>query len=513
MARKRLPMRKVKEILRLKLDQRLSHRQVARALGVSAGEVGKISKMAEKVGLEWANVACLDEAELDKRLYGREHGAASTRQLPDYSAVHAEYQKKGLTLALLHVEYLESNPGGLQYTQFCEHYRRWLKARKLSMHQVHRAGEKLFTDFSGKKPTIVDPITGEVTEVELFVAVMGASSYTFSRACQTQKVADWIDCHVLAFEFIGGLPEMVIPDQLRSAVSVPCRYEPVIQRNYEEMAAHYNVAVLPARPKKPKDKALVEVGVQIVQRWICARMRREIHHTLASLNDRVSELLVDLNHRVMRKYGASRRERFEQIDLPALRALPVERYQHAEWKKAKVNIDYHIELHRHFYSVPYRWRGEVSEVRFTTRTIEVYINGTRVTSHVRSYVEGGYTTVAEHMPKAHQAHLKWSPSRLIDWAEKEAGPTTAELVQAILESKLHPEQGYRTCLGIMRLCKIYGRVRLEAASARALTVGAYALGYLDSILKKGLDREPLAGRGQQKLPLIHENIRGKDYYQ
>jgi len=229
MARKRLPMRKVKEILRLKLDQRLSHRQVARALGVSAGEVGKISKMAEKVGLEWANVACLDEAELDKRLYGREHGAASTRQLPDYSAVHAEYQKKGLTLALLHVEYLESNPGGLQYTQFCEHYRRWLKARKLSMHQVHRAGEKLFTDFSGKKPTIVDPITGEVTEVELFVAVMGASSYTFSRACQTQKVADWIDCHVLAFEFIGGLPEMVIPDQLRSAVSVPCRYEPVIQ--------------------------------------------------------------------------------------------------------------------------------------------------------------------------------------------------------------------------------------------------------------------------------------------
>jgi transposase len=519
MATKRMPMRKTREILRQKWSVGLSVRQVAHAVGVSVGEVWKVARKAEEVGLDWATVEGFSEEELASRLYAGKAASTSGRPVPDWAEVHAEYQRKrGVTLVLLHLEYLAANPGGFQYTQFCEHYRRWLKGRGLTMHQVHRAGEKTLTDFSGNKPRIVNPMTGEAEEVELFVAVLGASSYTFARACWTQKVPDWIDCHVLAFEYFGGVTEQVVSDQLKSAVIGPCRYEPQLQRNFEEMAVHYGTVVLPARPRKPKDKALVEVTVQVAQRWILARLRKETFFSLEAMNRRIAELLEDLNHRVMKKYGASRRERYERLDRPALKALPPGRFQYAEWKKAKVNIDYHVEFDHHFYSVPFGLRAEAgdeaAEVRATTRTVEVYFRGSRIAAHARRFVRGGYTTVAEHMPLAHREHLEWSPSRLIEWAGREVGPQTAMLVEAILESRPHPEQGYRSCLGIMRLARHYGPARLEAAAARALAAGALSYRHLDSILKNRLDQEPLSEtKAQQRLPLLHENVRGGDYYQ
>jgi transposase len=514
MAKKRLPMRKTREILRLKLERAQSHREVARSLHVSPGEVGKIAKKAKDAGLDWVMVEGLSEEELEARLYARKAESASAREVPDWNDVHAQYQRKEVTLALLHVEYLEAHPDGFRYTQFCEYYRRWLKTRGLSMHQVHRAGEKTFTDFSGNKPRIVNTMTGEAEEVELFVAVLGASSYTFARACRTQKVPDWIECHVLAFEYFGGVTEQVVSDQLKSAVTGPCRYEPQLQRNFEEMALHYGTVVLPARQRKPKDKALVEVGVLVAQRWILARLRKETFSSLEALNRRIAELLEDLNRRLMKKYGASRLERYERLDRPALKPLPPGRFQYAEWKKVKANIDYHVEFERHYYSVPFAIRAELMEVRATVRTVEVYLHGARVASHVRSYVVGGYTTVAEHMPQAHREHLEWSPSRLVEWATRQVGPETARLVEAILESRPHPEQGYRSCLGIMRLARHYGPARLEAAAARALAAGALSYRHVDSILKSRLDQEPLpVTKAQQRLPLLHENVRGGDYYQ
>jgi transposase len=327
MAAERLSMRQLKEILRQKLVLGRSHRRIARSVGVSAGSVGGAVCRATAAGLDWKQIEALDEAALETRLYGPPEGMASAiRPMPDPAYIHAERSRPGVTLALLHLEYLEKHPDGYRYTQFCEIYRRWAKRRRISMRQVHVAGEKLFVDFSGKKPSIVDPKTGEVIEVELFVAVLGASNYTYAEATRTQQVADWIGAHVRAFEYLEGVPRDVVPDQLKSGVTKACRYDPKIQRTYEELARHYETTVLPARPAHPKDKAKVEVGVQIAQRWILARLRHRTFFSLEELNAAITELVDDLNDRVMRTYRASRRELFERLDRPALRALPSERF-------------------------------------------------------------------------------------------------------------------------------------------------------------------------------------------
>ena len=513
MAAKRLPMRNIREILRQKWGQGRSHREVAAALGISIGAVSGALRRAAEAGLGQAEIEKLDEPGLAARLYGAP--PPLSRPLPDFAELHSQRQRhKGVTLEILHLEYLEQHPDGYRYTQFCEHYRRWLKKRRLSMRQFHRAGEKLFVDYSGAKPSIVCPTTGEITEVELFVAALGASSYTYAEATATQRSADFIASHTRAVEFFGGLTELVVPDQLKSGVTAPCRYEPGLQRTYQDWAEHYGTTAMPARPRKPRDKATARVAVQVVQRWILARLRKQTFFSLAALNARIAELLVDLNARTMRQYGKSRRQRFEELDRPALRPLPARRFEHAEYKRARVNIDYHVELDKHYYSVPYQMAGHEVEIRYTATTVEILNRGTRLFSYRRSYVRGQYTTTAEHMPAAHRAHLEWSPSRLIHWGAS-IGPETEELIRAILADRPHPEQGYRSCLGILRLARSYGRERLEAASKRAVAVRARSYRHVASILKHGLDRQPWpepTSEEHRSPHRDHENLRGAEYY-
>ncbi len=506
-------MRKTREILRQKWVLKRTHRDVAKSLAVSAGAVGSALARATALQLDWAAVEALSDEALGAKLYGAS-AASGDRPLPNFGYLHSERRKPGVTLELLHLEYLEQHPDGYRYTQFCEHYRAWLAKRQLTMRQEHRAGDKCFVDYSGARPHIVNPDSGERIDVELFVAVLGASNYTYAEATLTQQSQDWIASHTRALDFFGGVPAALVPDQLKSGVTQACRYEPGVQRTYEEMAAHYGTSVLPARPASPRDKAKakVEVAVQIVQRWILARLRSQIFFTLDALNERIAELLEDLNRRPMRVYGASRLELYERIDRPALRPLPTTRFVYGTWKKARVNIDYHIEIERHYYSVPYALVREEVEARITGMTLEVFHRGQRVASHVRSDKRGAHTTIAEHMPVQHQKHMEWTPSRIIHWAST-IGVATSHLVEAILRERLHPEHGYRSCLGILRLAKRYGDARLEAASARALRVGARSYRHVDSILKNGLDRVPLVEELTNDSPLDHENVRGGGYYQ
>ncbi len=514
MTTERLSMRKTREILRLKWCLGRSHREVARSLGVSCGAVASTLQRAGEAGLDWATIEQLTEEDLERRLYPGDPGGTfhRTRPQPDCTAIDIE-RRKGVILEVLHLEYLEKHPDGYRYTQFCEIYRRWLKRRGLTMRQTHRAGEKLFVDYAGKKPHIVDPVTGECIEVELFVSVLGASNLTYTDATMTQRGTDWIGSHVQAFEYFGGVAGAVVPDQLKTGVIVPCRYEPGIQRTYQEMAEHYGTVILPARPASPRDKAKAEVAVQIAERWILARLRNETFFSLGALNERIAELREELNDRLMRRYGMSRRQMFEQIDRPALKPLPPERFVYAEWKKARVNIDYHIEVDHHYYSVHHSLVQELVEARLTSTTVEIFRGGQRVASHLRSHVRAAHTTIPEHMPKSHRQHLEWTPSRIIGWAAT-IGPQTKTLVEAILADRPHPEQGYRSCLGILRLAKRYGDVRLEAAASRALAAGARSYRHVDSILKNGLDRlAPPLPFTPARVISNHENVRGRDYYQ
>lgn len=512
MARARLSMRKTREILRQKWLLGLSHRRVALSLDVSVGMVSETLARAQTAGLgKWSQVELLSEEALEARLYGVDVPVSKPRPLPDYSWVHTELRRAGVTLQLLHLEYLEAHPAGYRYTQFCEHYQRWVGRQKRSMRQVHRAGEKLFVDYAGQKPHYVDGKSGEVIEVELFVAALGASNYTFAEATRSQKGPDWIASHVRAFEFLGGVPQAVVCDQLKTGVTKPCRYEPGVQRTYEELAIHYGTTVLPARPRKPKDKPKVEVAVQVAERWILARLRNETFFSLDSLNARIRELTAELNDRMMRTYGKSRRQLFEELDRPVLRPLPAERFVYGDWGRARVSIDYHVQCDHHYYSVPHQLVGEEVETRLTALTVEIYLKGQRVASHRRSYERGRHTTDPSHMPKAHQKHLEWTPSRLVRWGKK-IGPSTSLLIEAILDDRPHPEQGYRSCLGILRLARQYGADRLEAACRRAVAIRARSYRDVASILKNGLDRIPLIVPTPKGPQVVHENIRGPEYY-
>lgn len=502
-------MRHTREILRQKWLLKRPHRAIAASVGVSAGAVSGAVSRATEAGLGWEDVERLDDGELEARLYGNA-AAEAVRAEPDCAWIHRERHRPGVTLELLHHEYLEQHPEGLRYTAFCERYREFLRRRGLVMRQVHVAGDKLFVDYSGKKPHLVDPRTGEVIEVELFVAVLGASNYTYAEATASQQVADWIGSHVRALAYIGGVTAAMVSDQLKSGVTRPCRYEPEAQRTYEDLATHYGTALLPARPRAPRDKAKVEVGVQIAQRWILARIRNQVFHSLAELNARIRELLVDLNGRVMRRYGKSRKELFESIEKPALRPLPSTAFEYAEWSKGRVNIDYHVLVDHHLYSVPHTHVHAQVEARRTAETVEIFLNRKRIAAHRRSYVRGGFTTHPEHMPSSHRAHAEWTPSRILGWAQT-VGASTRALCDAILADRPHPEQGFRSCLGILRLGRRYGEERLEAACARALAVRARSYRHVDAILKNGLDRlAPPQPEAERRIE--HENVRGADYY-
>jgi transposase len=504
-------MRTIREILRQKWQLGRSNRAVARSVGLSVGAIGGTLHRARAAGLDtWAAVEAVPDDVLEARLYHRSHGPARARPQPDCATIHTERRQPGVTLQLLHLEYLERHPDGYQYTQYCEVYRQWLRRRGLTMRQVHRGGEKSFVDYAGKRPCLTDPATGERIPVELFVMVLGASSYTYAEATRTQQLPDWIASHPRAFAFFGGVPAAVVCDQLKSGVTVPCRYEPGVQRLYAELGTHYGTTILPARPARPRDKAKVEVAVQVAERWIVARLRHETFFTLTALNERIAELLGELNAKPMRHYGgASRADLFVRLDQPALCPLPPVPFEYAEWKHARVNLDYHIAVDQHAYSVPHALVHDAVEVRLTATALEVFHAGQRVAAHRRSAQRGGFTTDPAHMPKAHQAHHEWRPSRFIAWAGT-IGPQTAALVAAILADRPHPEQGYRSCLGILRLAKRYDAGRLEAACARALAAGARSYRHVDAILRRGLERATDTTAATPALD--HENIRGRDYY-
>lgn len=511
MATERLTMRNLREILRQKLALARSHRQAARAAGVSASTVAMAASRVKVVGLTWEQVCRLDDAELDERMYGPPGASRNDRPMPELPYIHTELRKPGVTLQLLHVEYLEQHPTGYRYTTFCKLYRGWCAQQRLSMRQVHIAGDKLFIDYSGKKPRVIDPETGEPVEVELFVAVLGASNYTYAEATRSQELSNWIGSNVRALEFLGGVPVAMVPDQLKSAVTVPCRYDPGIQKTYDEFASHYGTTILPARPKKPRDKAKVEVGVRIAQRWILGRIRNQVFFSLAELNERIRELVDELNRHVMRGYGASRRDLFERIERRALGPLPEQPFEYAEWKKVGLNIDYHVEFDFHYYSAPHRLRGHELWVRTTGATVEIFHLGKRVAAHARSFARGRHTTRIEHMPVAHREHVEWTPSRIVSWA-KTVGPNVALFAERIIQVRKHPQWGYRSCLGIFRLAKKYDATRVDAACARALAADALSYRHVASILKHGLDRAPALDASSRGPSIVHGNVRGREYY-
>ncbi len=513
MANKRTLMRKVRQVLRLATEAGLNQRQIARSLSLSPTTVGEYLRRAQTAELSWPLPSDLDDAQLEARLYPAvSQATADTRPIPDWSEVHQELRRKGVTLRLLWEEYKAVHPEGLQYSRFCERYRRFAGRLDLVMRQHHRAGEKLFIDYAGQTVAVVDRTTGEIREAQIFVATLGASNYTFAEATWTQGLPDWCASHMRAFEFFGAVPALLVPDNLKSAVTRPCRYEPLANATYEDLATHYRTAILPARVRRPRDKAKVEQSVLLVERWVLARLRHQSFFSLSELNAAIRALLTDLNERPFKKLPGCRKALFEQLDRPAMTPLPPERYTYAEWKKARVHIDYHVEIDGHYYSAPYQLVREELEVRLTAHTVELLLRGKRVASHRRSYQKGRYTTLEEHMPRAHQQYARWTPQRLVRWAEK-TGPATAALVATILTSRKHPQQGFRSCLGIMRLGKTYTDARLEAACRRALTLGAVSFKSVQSILKTGLDRQPLAqASAQPSVPIDHPNIRGGDYY-
>jgi transposase len=505
-------MRRIKEILRLRLDKGLGIREIARSCRVSHSTVSGLVAKAGQAGLTWPEAKELDELTLESILYPQGMRQESVmRPEPDMEWIHRELRKsKNVTLQLLWGEYKQTHADGLQYSQFCARYRKWRDKLDLPMRQTHVAGEKMFVDFSGEKIPIVNLKTGDTYQAELFVAVLGASSYTYVEACRSQDLPSWIQAHCNAFQFFGGVSSIIVPDNLKSGVKDANYYEPDANPTYLEMAEHYDTVIIPARPYKSRDKAKAENGVLQVERWIIAALRNQVFTNLADVNAAVSELREQLNNRPFQKLEGTRRSLFEELERPALKSLPKERYVFAQWRKAKVNIDYHIEVDKAFYSVPHRLVREEVDVRLTANTVEILHKGSRVASHPRAYRKGYCSTNLNHMPAAHRAHAEWSPSRLINWGRK-TGPQTGAFIEALLESKRHPEQGYRACLGILRLSRSYPRERLEAACARAIAYRALSYRSVASILTNGLDRIEAETPGNERAT-PHENVRGAAYY-
>ena len=508
MSTRTLTMRSIRELYRLKFEAGLSHERIARALAVSKGVVAKYARLAEAAGLSPAELLALPEDALLARL--RPTRPPPVRHVPpDYAAIHQELKRKGVTLMLLWEEYVAAHPGAstYRYSQFAQRYRDFAARLRRSMRQVHRAGEKLFVDYAGQ--TVPYGEAGE--RAQIFVATLGASSYTFACATPRQTLADWVGALVRAFEYIGGVTELVVPDNARALIADPDRYEPQASATLLDFAAHYGTAILPARLYRPRDKAKVEQGVLVVERWILARLRHRRFASLAEVDHAVGALLPDLNTRPFKRLPGCRSSAYEALDRPALRPLSVSRYELARYWPATVNIDYHVVHEQHYYSVPHPLVHAKVELRVTTHHVEVLHRGKRVAAHLRSSKRGGYTTLPEHLPAAHRAHLEWSPRRLIRWGES-IGPACAAIVSRILESRPHPEQGYRACLGLLRLAERHGAARLEAASVRALALGAPSYRCVKAILTNRLEHAPLAAQTDWAAP-EHDHLRGPRYYQ
>ena len=505
-------MRKIRDVLRLRWVLGLSYRQIGRSLKLGHGTVGDYVMRAEAAGVGWDEVEGMDEEALESKLFPRQlDPGILARPLPDWAEMHRELRRKGMTLALLWQEYREAHPEGYGYSRFCQLYRLYEGRLDMPLRQDHKAGERVFVDYAGQTVDIRDRESGEIDEAQIFVAALGASQLIYAEATGSQTLPDWIGSHRRAFEYYGGVAELVVPDNPKTAVPRPCWYEPGLNRSYEEMAQHYSVAILPARVRKPRDKAKVENAVQQVERWILARLRKQTFFSLGELNAAIRERLEDLNNRPLKILKVSRRDLFEQVEKEALRPLPAQPYEFADWKKVRVGIDYHVEFESHYYSVPYQLIREELDLRSTAKTVEIFRKTRRVAAHCRDSRLGHHTTLKEHMPRSHQAYLEWTPVRLVKWAQ-ESGESTAELVEAILRTRTHPQQGFRSCLGLMRLGERYGQERLEAASKRALRIGSMSYQSVKSILRTGLDQQPLPPEPEPERVVDHDNVRGAGYY-
>jgi len=500
-------MRKIKDVLRLKLDARLSHERIAAALNISKGVVAKYVSLATAADLDWAQVQGLDETALHHRLVGTA-ARASGFVAPDYGRIHQELRRKGMTLMLLWEEHVSQHPDACthRYSQFCVNYRSYAKTLKRSMRQIHRAGEKLFIDYAG--PTVE---LSDGSRAHIFVAAMGASSYTFAYATPRETMADWLGATAQALRFFGGVPRLIVPDNPRALIANPDRYEPRANETVLDFARHYSTSVLPARPYHPQDKGKVESAVQVVERWILMRLRHQKFRTIDEVNEAIAPLLDQLNDRTFQKLPGSRASAFAQLDAPALQPLPAQMWELAVYKTVRVHIDQHIEFEGHRYSVPQSLVGQALEARVTARTVELLHHGQRVASHLRCAHKGGFTTVPEHLSAAHRAHLEWTPERLIHWGSS-IGVATGSLVTRLLETRRHPEHGYRACLGLLALAKRYSKPRLEAACVVALELGTTNSTHVRDILANGRDQVAPTTTAEWTSP-EHAHVRGPGYYQ
>jgi transposase len=507
----RLSMRKIRELLRLRWEQHLSQRVIGQSLRLSQAAVSEYLSRARRADLTWPLPDDLDDARLEALLFPPAPNVPTEqRPVPDWALVHRELRRPNVTLALLWEEYRCGTGArdGFGYSWFCDLYREWVGRLKPTLRRLHTAGERVFVDFAGHTMEVIDGATGEIHRAEVFVAVLGASSYVFAQATWTQSLPDWIGAHVNMLAAINGVPGQIVSDNLRAGITRACFYEPLVNRTYADMASHYGTAVIPARPYKPRDKAKVEVGVQVVQRWILARLRNRRFFSLAELNEAIRGLVDDLNVRPMRGWSTTRRALFEQLDRPALRELPPTPYEYATWKRCRVNLDYHVEIDKHFYSVPFRLLREEVEARITAKTVEIFHRGKLVATHLRSLRPHRPTTLAEHMPSSHRRYRDWTHERILREAAT-IGDDTAALAQVILRSRPHPEQGFRSCIGILGLAKRYDAERLDAACARALALGTRSYSSVATILKNAQDKK---AADPEQPSLFHENIRGSGYY-
>ena len=510
MPRPHSTMRQIREILRLRHAEKLSLRDVAASLGMPFTSVANHVRRAERAGVTWPLPDDLDDDALERLLFG-DATPSTTKPEPDFAMIDREVRKKGVTLMLLWLEYLEVHPGGYQYTQFCVRYRAWKSHVDAVMRQNYAPGEKLFIDYPGLTIPLYDPVTlREASRCELFVTVLGAGSLFYSEATPSQELEHWVMAHTRAFEYYGGTPTILVPDNLRSGVTSAHRYEALVNATYLEMASHYGCVVIPARPYKPRDKAKVESGVQVAERWIIARLRHERFTSLADLNAAIVPLVEIINERPFKKMEGSRRSLFEELDRPTLGSLPLDPYEFATWRPVRVARDYHVVVLGHHYSVPYTLIGKVVDVRVSEKVVEVFFKNRRVASHAVALTRNESRTVVAHMPASHRRHAEWTPQRVVENATR-IGPETRAFIESLLEERPHPEQGFRSALGVIRLESKYGSGRLEAACARARWAQTHSMRSVESILQHGLERAPLVTEPTRAHP-DHDNIRGPDYY-
>ena len=509
MPQERLPMRKIREVLRLKAVG-FSKRRIAASLGISATAAMECVQRARRAGLTWPLPEDLSDDALERSLYPPSTIKDEQRPLPNWAEIQRELKRPGVTLQLLWQEYREQHASGYAYSRFCDLHRDWEKRVSPTMRQTHIAGERMFVDYAGTKLQVITSTTGEILTAELFVAVLGASSLTYAEATWTQSLPDWIGSHTRAFAFFGGVTAMIVSDNLKSGITKTCFYEPNVNRTYEEMANHYDTAIVPARPKKPKDKSKVEVGVQVATRWVIAKLRNRTFFSLAELNGAIRDCVEQINNRVTRHLGASRRSLFEEIERPTLKSLPTTEYVFAYWKQCRAGIDYHVEIEKHYYSVPYTLVRHELWASYTPSTVEVFYRGNRVAVHRRGPPNRGHTTIPEHMPSSHRRYADWTLERIKREAG-EIGPNAAALVELVLREKRHPEQGFRSCLGIVRLLARFPRERVEAACERALAIGTRSFSSVKSILHTKLDRKR-PEKAADGPAIVHGNIRGPTFY-